>query len=80
MAHIYRHITQNNKIMKLKEYIEVKRRYVSPSIYVKVLQMEGLLAGTDVTSEDIKKDENDDDEGGNIRPSKRILFLEEDEI
>lgn len=37
--------------MKIKEYIEVKRQYTPPAIYVKVLQMESLLVvlskGTD---------------------------------
>lgn len=35
--------------MKIKKHIKAKRQYVSPSIYVKVLQMESMLAGPSAT-------------------------------
>ena len=63
--------------MKIKKHIKAKRQYVSPSIYVKVLQMESMLAGgsADITGDDFG---DGDGEGGNN--SKRMLFLEDDEI
>lgn len=66
--------------MKKKKYIKDKREYISPSIYVKALLMESkLLAGTYVTGEHVDKDEDDEDETGNLK-SKRMFFLENDEI
>ena len=34
--------------MKIKKHIKAKRQYVSPSIYVKVLQMESMLAAVTI--------------------------------
>ncbi len=66
--------------MKIKKYIEPKRQYTPPRIYVKALLMESkLLAGTYVTGEHVDKDEDDEDETGNLK-SKRMFFLENDEI
>ena len=66
--------------MKIKKYIEPKRQYTPPRIYVKALLMEGkLLAGTYVTGKDFDDDDDDDDEKGNLK-SKRMFFLENDEI
>ena len=66
--------------MKIKKYIETKRQYTPPRIHVRVLLMEGkLLAGTYITGEDVKKDDEDEDETGNHK-SKKMFFLENDEI
>lgn len=50
--------------MKIKEYIETKRQYTPPRIHVKVLLMEGLLAG--VTAEStVGNGGSGDGNGGN---------------
>lgn len=66
--------------MKIKKHIKAKRQYVSPSIYVKVLQMESMLAGgsADITGDDFG--DGDGTGGGNIIMSKRSSYLEDDEI
>lgn len=50
--------------MKIKKHIKAKRQYVSPSIYVKVLQMESMLAGPSAT-ETAPNEGSGDGEGGN---------------
>lgn len=38
--------------MKIKKYIEPKRQYTPPRIYVRLLQMEGHLAGLSIDGTD----------------------------
>lgn len=61
--------------MITKKHIKAKRQYVSPSIYVKVLQMESMLAGESAwaTGGDFEG------EGGNSK-SKRVFAIENDEL
>lgn len=62
--------------MKIKKHIKAKRQYVSPSIYVKVLQMEGLL-GT-LTGQATGGPFKPGDGGGNFE-AKRASYLEDDQ-
>lgn len=73
--------------MKIKKHIKAKRQYVSPSIYVKVLQMEGHIAGPSAYATGGNGGSGDGEgEGGNppIKPfgakaDSRVFFDDETE-
>lgn len=70
--------------MKIKKHIKAKRQYVSPSIYVKVLQMEGHIAGPSATVNGGNGTSGDGNGGNPPKPfgakaESRVFFDDETE-